>query len=88
MDDLAITNTSTSIDQDYKVSVIKFSPKDAIKDNCDKIIDIRLMTMKVHISNTFYSSLMEEECFDISTKLQGNACRTSGACFVKFHNKK
>ena len=53
MDDLSITNMSTCIDQDYKVTVIKFSPKDAIKDNCDKIIDIGLMTMKVYISNTF-----------------------------------
>ena len=40
-------DTSTVIDQDYKVSVTKFAKKDAIKDNLDKLLDFGLMMLKV-----------------------------------------
>ena len=51
---LDMQNTSTYIDQDYKVSVMKFSQKDAIKDNAEKLLDIGLMTMKVCTSDLFH----------------------------------
>ena len=40
-------DTSMVIDQDNKVSAIKFAKKDAIKDNLDKLLDIGLMMLKV-----------------------------------------
>ena len=59
MDDLGLTNTNTCIDQDYKVNVVKFCQKDAIKDNCEKLLDIGLMTMKVRASNVILSAFVE-----------------------------
>ena len=66
MVDLDMNDTSTVIDQDYKVTVVK----DAIKDNCDKLLDIGLMTMKVRTSNLISRGLRGVIRFDISTKLQ------------------
>ena len=68
--DLDMQNTSTYIDQDYKVSVMKFSKKDAIKDNAEKLLDIGLMTMKVCTSKTFSTCFVPVIPCHISTKLQ------------------
>ena len=65
-----MSDTSTVIDQDYKVTVVKFGKKDALKDNCDKLLDIRLMTMKVCFSKTFYMCFGLVISLNISTKLQ------------------
>ena len=65
-----MSETSTVVDQDYKVTVVKFGKKDALKDNCDKLLDIGLMTMKVWSSKTFFMCLQTVIAYNIGTKLQ------------------
>ena len=65
-----MSETSMVVDQDYKITVVMFGKKDALKDNCDKLLDIGLMMMKVWSSKQFLMCLQTVIAYNIGTKLQ------------------